>query len=95
MSFLDKLRNLIAGPPRYDEAGDAGAELDADLAEETPAAHEDWEQTLQDERRASLGAGQIAEEIKLQPSLAAFEEAEEEEEKKDSEWARPDPTPPE
>jgi hypothetical protein len=40
MSMLERLRRLLAGPPRIDDRGRAGSEIDATMAEELGASDE-------------------------------------------------------
>ena len=86
MSVRNWFRGLFASPLRIDDDGDEGAEAEADLAEELPAAEEDRESLLRAEYAGGKRQGSKLE-LEFEPKTIAFEGAEAEESEKDSEAA--------
>jgi len=78
VSLRSWFRGLFATPLRVSEAGDEGAEAEADLGEELPAAEEDRESLHRAEYAGDVppeAAGSKLE-LEFEPKTIAFEGAE-------------------
>ncbi|HJQ75244.1 MAG TPA: hypothetical protein VJ814_10170 [Gaiellaceae bacterium] len=84
MSLLDRLRNLLSGPPHIADSGDDAGEFDADMHEEYGAPDEGKADL---ERMENLSGGAVV------PGIATSEAAEAGEEDIETEEAPPDPDP--
>ena len=74
MSLRDWFRGLFAPPLHMDDGGDEGAEAEADLGEELPAAEEDRESLLRAEYAGRKRQGSKLE-LEFEPKTIAFEGA--------------------
>jgi hypothetical protein len=84
VSFLDRLRNMLSGPPHIDDSGDDPGEFAADMQEEYGAP---------DEGAADLKRLEATSGGAVVPGVATSEAAEAAEEDLESEEAPPDPDP--
>jgi len=74
VSVRSWFRGLFASPLHVDDTGDEGAEAEADLAEELPAAEEDRESLLRAEHAGGENQGSKLE-LEFEPKTIAFEGA--------------------
>lgn len=87
MKFLRRLWNQIEGPPHISGGGDDIDEVDEDLAEEMPDAHED----VASLERAEGSTTRIrSAEVKFEPDIGPFEDAEHAHDEAEAEQAPPD-----
>jgi hypothetical protein len=84
LSILDRLRNLLEGPPRIGDTEDDRSEFAADMHEEYGAPDEGAADL---ERMENVHGGAVV------PGIAASEAAETAEEDLETEEAPPDPDP--